>query len=106
MGYGWESFGHFGESLGLHFDTLELHLGTLVVHVGVLSALWDVALDPSGHFCGKGFKKAPKMDAKMETFSMRFRVFVESGKQCLDCACAVGLGFGPMFSLFGPPLVP
>jgi len=72
MGYSWESFGHFGETLGLRFGTLGLHLGTLGVHVGVLWALWGVALDPSGHFCGKGSKKAPKMDAKMDTFSMRF----------------------------------
>ena len=32
----------------------------------------------------------------METNSMIFSVFVESGKQRLDCACAVGLGFGPL----------
>ena len=86
--------------LGLHFGTLRLHLGTLGVHVGVLWALWGAALDPSSHFCGKGNKKAPKIDAKIETFSMRFRVFVESGKQCLDCACAVGLGFGPLVFTF------
>jgi hypothetical protein len=72
MGHSWEAFGHFGETLGLHFGTLGLHLGTLGVHVGVLWALWGVALDPSGHFCGKGLKKAPKMTAKMETFSMIF----------------------------------
>ena len=71
-------------------------MGTLGVQVGVLWALWGVDLDPSGHFSGKGVKKAPKMDAEMETFPMRFRGFVESGKQCLDCACAVGLGFGPL----------
>ena len=57
----WESFRHFGETLGLHFGTLGLHLGTLGVHVGVLWALWGVALDPSGHFYGKGSKKARKM---------------------------------------------
>ena len=61
MGYSWEAFGHFGETLGLHFGTLGLHLGTLGVHVGVLWALWGVALDPSGHFCRKGSKKAPKI---------------------------------------------
>ena len=72
MGYSWEAFGHFGETLGLHFGTLGLHLGTLGVHVGVLWALWGVALDPSGHFCGKCSKKAPKMDAEMETISMIF----------------------------------
>ena len=71
-------------------------MGTLGIHVGVLGALWGVAPDPSAHFCRKGSKKAPKMDAKIETFSMRFRVFVESGEQRLDCACAVGLGFGPL----------
>ena len=27
---------------------------------------------------------------------MIFRVFVKSGKQRLDCACAVGLGLGPL----------
>ena len=33
---------------------------------------------------------------------MVFWVFVESGKQRLDCACAVGLGFGPLvFTLCG-----
>ena len=96
MGYSWEAFGHFGETLGLHFGTLGLHLGTLGVHVGVLWALWGVALDPSGHFCGKYLKKPRKMDAKMKTFSMIFSVFVESGKQRLDCACAVGLGFRPL----------
>ena len=58
--------------------------------------LWGVALDPLGHFCGKGVKKAFKMDARMETFPMIFLVFVESGSQRLDCACAVGLGFGPL----------
>ena len=72
MGYSWESFGHFGGTLGLHFGTLGLHLGTLGVHFGVLWALWGVALDPSAHFCGKGVKKVPKMEAKMETFSMIF----------------------------------
>ena len=61
MGYSWEAFGHFGETLGLHFGTLGLHLGTLGVHVGVLWALWGVALDPSGHFYGKGSKKGRKM---------------------------------------------
>ena len=61
MGYSWEAFGHFGETLGLHFGTLGLHLGTLGVHVGVLWALWGVALDPSGHFYGKGSKNARKM---------------------------------------------
>ena len=58
MGYSWEAFGHFGETLGLHLSTLGLHLGILGVHVGVLWALWGVALDPSDHFCGKGFKQA------------------------------------------------
>ena len=72
MGHSWEAFGHFGETLGLHFGTLGLHLGTLGVHVGVLWALWGVALDPSGHFCGKSSKKAPKMIAQMKTFSMIF----------------------------------
>ena len=72
MGHSWEAFGHFGETLGLHFGTLGLHLGTLGVHVGVLWALWGVALDPSGHFCGKGLKKAPKLTVQMETFSMIF----------------------------------
>ena len=57
MGYSWEALRHFGETLGLHFGTLGLHLGTLGVHVGVLWALWGVALDPSGHFCGKCLKK-------------------------------------------------
>ena len=58
MGYSWKAFGHFGGTLGLHMGTLGLHLGTLGVHVGVLWALWGVALDPSGHFYAKGFKKA------------------------------------------------
>ena len=35
---------------------------------------------------------------------MRFRVCVESGKQCLDCACAVGLGFGPLVFTLWPSL--
>ena len=72
MGYRWESFGHFGETLGLHFGTRGLHLGTLGVHVGVLWALWGVARDPSGHFCGKGSKKVPKIHVKIETFPMFF----------------------------------
>ena len=72
MGYSWEAFCHFGETLGLHFGTLGLPLGTLGVHVGVLWALLGVALDPSSHFCGKGLKKAPKIDAKMNTLSMIF----------------------------------
>ena len=38
------------------------------------------------------------MDAQIKTFSMIFLVFVESGSQPLDCACAVGLGFGPLVS--------
>ena len=58
MAYSWEAFGHFGKTLGLYLGTLGLHLGTLGVHVGVLWALWGVALDPSGHFCRKGSKKA------------------------------------------------
>ena len=96
MGHSWEASGHVGETLGLHFGTLGLHLGTPGVHVGVLWALWGVALDPSGHFCGKGLKKAPDMDVQIETFSMTFQVFVNSGQPRLDCACAVGLGFGPL----------
>ena len=32
----------------------------------------------------------------METFSMIFRLCVQSGKQRLDRAGAVGLGFGPL----------
>ena len=68
MGYSWEALGHFGETLGLHFCALGFHLGTLGVHVGVLWALWGVALDPSGHFCRKGLKKAPKIDVKIDTF--------------------------------------
>ena len=76
-------------------------MGTLGVNVGVVWALWGVALDPSGQFCGKVSKKRPKIDAKIETCSLIFSVFVESGKQRLDCACAVGLGFGPLvFSLW------
>ena len=77
-------------------SALGLHLGPLGVHVGVLWALWGVALNPLGHFCGKTLKKAPKIDVKMDTFTLIFLVFVESGKQRLDCACAVGLGFGPL----------
>ena len=96
LGYSWESFGHFGGTLVLYFGTLELQLGTLGVHVGVLWPLWGVALDPSDHFGGKCSEKVPKMDAKIETFSLRFGVFVESGKQCLDCTCAVGIGVGPL----------
>jgi hypothetical protein len=36
-------------------------LGTFGLHFGVLLALWGVALDPFGHFWGKGLKKVPKM---------------------------------------------
>ena len=99
MGYSWEAFGHFGETLGLHLGTLGLHLGTLGVHVGVLWALWGVALDPSGHFCRKGSKKVRKiigLGSQAGSILMIFSVFVESGKQRLDCACAVGLGLGPL----------
>ena len=39
-------------------------------------------------------RTAPTMDAQIETFPMIFLVFVESGSQRLDCACAVGFGFG------------
>ena len=53
-------FAFWGTS-GLHFGTLGLHLGTFGLHFGVLLALWGVALDPFGHFWGKGLKKVPKM---------------------------------------------
>ena len=82
--------------MGLHFGTLGLHLGTLGVYVGVLWALLGVALDPSRHFCGKYAKKTFKNDIQIKTNSMMFCVFVESGKQRLDCACAVGSGFRPL----------
>ena len=58
-----ESFGHSGETLGLHFGTLGPYLGTLGGYVGVWWSLWGVALDPSSHFCGKGSKKALKINA-------------------------------------------
>ena len=99
IGCSWESFRHFGETLGLHFGTLGLHLGTLGFHVGVLWALCCVALDPSSHFCGKCSKKAPKMDAKIKTFSMIFRVFVESGTAFGLRLCSrirVRANFGPL----------
>ena len=35
---------------------------------------------------------------------MIFRVFVESGKQRLDCACAVGLGFWLLVFTLGASL--
>ena len=41
--------------------TLGLHLGTLGLHFGALLALWGVALDPFGHFGGKGAKNVPKI---------------------------------------------
>ena len=53
-------FAFWGTS-GLHFGTLGLHLGTFGLHFRVLLALWGVALDPFGHFWGKGSKKVPKM---------------------------------------------
>jgi len=58
---------HFGVflalwgTLGGHLGTLGLHLGTLGLHFGALLALWGVALDPFGHFGGKGAKKVPKI---------------------------------------------
>jgi hypothetical protein len=36
-------------------------LGTPGVNFGVFLALWGVALDPFGHFLGKGSKKVPKI---------------------------------------------
>ena len=77
----WRLFGTLGDlgtplwHRGLHFGTLGgqfgvflafwntsgLHLGTLGFHFGVLLALWGVALDPFGHFGGKGSKKVPKV---------------------------------------------
>ena len=58
---------HFGVFLALwgtfggHLGALGLHLGTLGLHVGALLALLGVALDPFGHFWGKGSKKVPKV---------------------------------------------
>ena len=37
-----------------------------------------------------------RVGALRRAISMIFYVFVESGKQHLDCACAVGLGFEPL----------
>ena len=56
----WRSLALWGTS-GCHFSTLGLHLGTLGLHFGALLALWGVALDPFGHFGGKGSKKVPKV---------------------------------------------
>ena len=56
-GIGGSLLGTSGRPWDFYFGTLGLHLGTLGVHVGVLWALWGVALDPSGHFFGKGSKK-------------------------------------------------
>ena len=42
--------------------------------------------------------KSLKMEALRVAFSMIFWVFVKSGNQRLDCACAVRLGFGPLVS--------
>ena len=57
----WGTFGGHLGALGLHLGTLGLHLGTLGLHFGALLALWGVALDPFGHFWGKGSKKVPKV---------------------------------------------
>ena len=58
-----------------------------------------MALDPSGHFYGKGSKKTRKiigLGSQAGSIFIIFGLFVESGKQRLDCACAVGLGFWPL----------
>ena len=44
----------------------------------------------------KMLTKGTQIDARIEIYLMIFLVFVESGKQRLDYACAVGLGFGPV----------
>ena len=51
---------------------------------------------PLGPLLWKNIEKKFKMDAKMETFFIICVVFVESDKQRLDCACAVGLKFGSL----------
>ena len=111
-------------ALGIHCDTLGLHFDTHGVQLGVVWGLWGplgasfrqpgapfgfpwgpcwclvgtLGCGPGflGHFRSKGLKKPLKMHAEMGTFSMVCRVCVESGKQHLDCACAVGLRFRPL----------
>ena len=56
----WRLCGTLG-TLGGHLGTLVVHLGTLGGPIWVLLALWGVALDPFGHFWGRGLKKVPKM---------------------------------------------
>ncbi len=51
----------FWGTYGFHFGNLGVHLGTLGFHFGAVLALWGVALDPFGHFGGKGSKKVPKV---------------------------------------------
>ena len=61
LGYTLIFFWHFGGPRGFHLATLGLHLGTLGLHFGALLALWGVALDPFGHFGGKGAKNVLKI---------------------------------------------
>ncbi len=54
---------------------------------------------PVGSFSGMVAKRCHtllKVGAPWGAILRIFLFFVESGKQRLDCACAVGLGFGPL----------
>ena len=85
---------------GLQFGSPGVILASLGHHLCNLLSL--LAVDRKR--VEKGSKKVPKrigFGSQAGRILMIFRVFVESGKQRLDCACAVGLGFWPLvFSLW------
>ena len=58
-----------------------------------------LASAPGTSFSGiitKRYHPLLRAGALRRAISMIFYVFVESGKQHLDCACVVGLGFEPL----------
>ena len=89
------SLGTLGAPLGLKFGSPGVILASLGHHLCNLLSL--LAVDRKSF--EKGSKKLPKrigFGSQAGRILMIFRVFVESCKQRLDCACAVGLGLEPL----------
>ena len=72
-----------------------LHIFAHFVHI----RFGTLASAPGTSFSGiitKRYHPLLRAGALRRAISMIFYVFVESGKQHLDCACVVGLGFEPL----------
>ena len=72
-----------------------VHIFAYFVHI----RFGTLASAPVTSFSGiitKRYHPLLRVGALRKAISMIFYVFVESGKQHLDCACVVGLGFEPL----------